>query len=100
MPADLRGGYQMEALSGAKMSMSINPKIQAMLPKIPKPYAPHFNEKVDREVIERLMNVLEFVRSYDPKGMKPEEFISYGVVQKTLAQFVENWQKIEEYPLG
>jgi transaldolase len=100
MPAGLRGEYQAEALSGANMSMSINPKIQVMLPKIPQPYTLHINDKVDREVLERLMTVPEFVRAYEPKGMKPEEFISYGVVQKTLAQFVENWQKIEEYPLN
>lgn len=100
MPAGLRGGYQVEALSGAKMSMSINPKIQVMLPKIPKPYATHIKDSVDSEVIKRLMKAPEFVRAYEPHGMKPEEFISYGVVQKTLAQFVENWLKIEEYPLG
>ncbi len=99
MPAGLRGGYQVEALSGADMAMSINPKIQVMLPLIPKPYFTHFNDKVDNTVIQRLMQVSEFVRAYEPDGMKPEEFLSYGVVQKTLAQFIENWQKIEEFPL-
>ena len=99
MPAGMRGEYQPEALSGARMSMSINPKIQAMLPKIQKPYKTHIDEPVDSKVIGRLMKVPEFVRAYEPYGMRPEEFITYGVVQKTLSQFVENWQKIEEYPL-
>jgi transaldolase len=99
MPAGMRGEYHAEALSGARMSMSINPKIQVMLPKIPKPYAIRIDEPVDSDVIRRLMTVPEFVRVYEPEGMRPEEFITCGVVQKTLAQFVENWNKIEEYSL-
>ncbi len=99
MPAGLRGEYQVEALSGAEMALSINPKIQMLLPKISKPYAQHINDPVDKAVIDRLRTIPEFVRAFEPDGMKPEEFISYGVVQKTLAQFVENWQKIEDYPL-
>jgi len=27
--------------------------------------------------------------AYEPDGMKPEDFITYGVVQRTLSQFVE-----------
>ncbi len=99
MPAGMRGEYHTEALAGAKMSMSINPKIQVLLPKIAKPYALHIDDEVDPAVVERLSGMPEFVRAYEPDGMKPEEFITYGVVQKTLAQFVENWQKIEGYPL-
>lgn len=99
MPAGLRGEYQVEALAGAEMSMSINPKIQVMLPKIQKPYTEHIHEPVDPAVLNRLMGIPEFVRAFEPDGMRPEEFITYGVVQKTLSQFVENWQKIENYPL-
>ena len=100
MPAGLRGEYQVEALAGAEMSMSVNPKIQVMLPRIQKPYVEHIKDAVDSEVIKRLETIPEFIRAYEPDGMKPEEFITYGVVQKTIAQFVENWQKIEEYPLN
>ncbi len=97
MPAGMRGGYHAESLSNAKMSMSINPKIQVMLPSIPKPYIPHINDEIDNGVIKRLMQIPEFVRAYEPDELKAEEFITFGVVQKTLAQFVENWKIIENY---
>jgi len=100
MPAGMRGEYHAEALAGAEMSFSINPKIQVMLPKIAKPYVEKIDEEVSEETIRRLSALDEFVRAYEPDGMKPEEFITYGVTQKTLAQFTENWLMIEKYPLG
>ncbi|MDD4200028.1 MAG: transaldolase family protein [Eubacteriales bacterium] len=100
MPAGMRGRYQAEALSGGEMSMSINPKIQVMLPLVPKPYVIHIDDEIDKAVLDRLMKVSEFARAYEVQGMKPEEFISYGVVQRTLAQFIEHWKRIEEYSPG
>jgi len=99
MPAGLRGAYQVEALAGANMAMSINPKIQVKLPSIKAPYVEHIEEEVDPAVIERLSACPEFIKAYEPDGLKPEQFFSYGCVQKTLAQFVENWGQIEKYPL-
>jgi len=32
-------------------------------------------------------------------GMPAEKFIAFGVGQKTLAQFIEAWNRIGEYPL-
>ena len=99
MPAAMRGDYHVLSLSGAAMSMSIHPKIQSMLENTPAPYHENINIEVDDAVVKRLMKIPEFVRAYEPDGMKPEDFITYGVVQKTLAQFTEQWVRIEEYPL-
>jgi len=41
------------------------------------------------ETIERLMAIPDFVRAYEPDAMRPEDFISYGLTQRTLSQFVE-----------
>ncbi len=39
----------------------------------------------------------EFVKAYEPDGMTPQDFISYGVTQRTLCQFVESgWKLLEE----
>ena len=39
----------------------------------------------------------EFVKAYEPDGMKPKEFVTYGVTQRTLCQFVESgWKLMEE----
>jgi transaldolase len=59
-------------------------------------------ERIDRpiqgDVIERLSALPEFVRAYEPEGMKPEDFITYGVTQKTLSQFYEGgWKLLENF---
>jgi transaldolase len=40
----------------------------------------------------------EFVRAYEPDGMTPAEFVSYGATQRTLSQFCEvGWKLMESY---
>jgi transaldolase len=94
MPAGMRGAYHVTDLAGADITMSIHPKIQKLLEKVEKPYTEHHLIPVDPEAIKRLMTVREFVRAYETDVMPPEEFITFGVVQKTLAQFTENWNAI------
>ncbi len=99
MPAGMRGGYHAAALSGAKMSMSIAANIQASLREETE-LVERIQEPVAKDVIERLRTLREFVRAYEPDGMKPEEFITYGTTQRTLSQFVEaGWAPLGEYPV-
>ncbi len=97
--AALRGSYHVEQLTGAKLVMSIHPKYQALLingkiPRVPNQIA----EAVEREVLERLLKVSEFRQAYEIEGLKPEEFISYGATQRTLAQFIdEGWLKLASF---
>ncbi len=98
MPAGMRGGYHALELAGADMSMSIGTGIQQMLLAAPMPYSEGILEDVESDVIARLMTMREFVRAYEPDGMRPEDFISYGTSQKTLSQFVEaGWFPIQAY---
>jgi transaldolase len=98
MPAGLRGHYHLTALAGAAMSMSVAPKIAAMVREVPQPWVEHIQEPVAADVIDRLMTIPEFVRAYEPDGMKPLDFITYGLVQRTLSQFVEaGWLPLEGY---
>ena len=100
MPAGMRGAYHVASLAGAKMVMSIAPKIATMVAGIAEPWRQQIDEPVPADVIERLMTLPEFVRAYEPDGMKPHDFITYGVVQKTLSQFVEaGWGPMETYEL-
>lgn len=100
MPAGMRGDYHTTALAGANMSMSIAPNIQAKLAQVAAPWHEHIQEEVAPEVIERLSKVSEFVRAYEEDGMEPIEFITYGVTQKTLSQFVDaGWGPIEGFEL-
>lgn len=99
MPAGMRGAYHAMDLSGAPIAMSIHPKIQAQLGKQAAPFATRQALEVAPDVIKRLEQVEECRRAIDPEGMVANDFISYGVVQKTLAQFTENWSLIESYQL-
>ena len=96
--AALRGTYHMTELAGAEIIMSIAPPYQEMLLSEELPNAERIEAEIDSEVIERLSTLPEFVRAYEPDGMKPEEFIGYGVTQKTLAQFYEGgWKLLENF---
>jgi len=98
--AALRGTHHMTELAGAEVIMSIFPSIQEMLmaPEVPQ------EERIDRaipaDVIERLSQIPDFVRAYEPEGMQPTEFITYGVTQRTLSQFIESgWKLMENFRL-
>ena len=94
--AALRGPYHMIGLAGADLIMSIHPKYQDQLlePGVTRD-ANGFAEAVPADVIERLQTIPEFVRAYEPDVMPPEEFMTYGVVQRTLTQFTHcGWAAI------
>ena len=96
LPAGMRGAYHVTDLAGADMTLSIHPKIQSLIAKLDGPFEKRIGVPVDSRVIERLSAISEFVRAYEPDGLKPAEFIGYGAVQRTLAQFVETgWAPIE-----
>jgi transaldolase len=99
MPAGMRGSYHVTDLSGSDSTMSIHPKIQKLLAVMEKPFAENHEKEVHKDVISRLMTVGEFVKAYEFDVMPPEHFITFGVVQKTLAQFADSWNAIGAFPL-
>lgn len=96
--AALRGAYHMTELAGAKLIMSIAPPYQEMLLSDELPFEERIDHQIPKDVIERLSVLPEFIRAYEPEGMKPKDFIAYGVTQKTLAQFYEGgWKLLENF---
>ena len=96
--AALRGTYHMTELAGAEIIMSIAPPYQEMLLSDGLACEERIDAEIDSDVIERLSTLPEFVKAYESDGMKPEEFIAYGVTQKTLAQFYEGgWKLLENF---
>ena len=88
----------MTGLAGADLILSIHPKIQTMLLEPGVPRRAGIDEPVDPQVIKRLQRLPEFNRAYEPDGMRPEEFISYGLTQRTLTQFYDSaWVMLENY---
>jgi transaldolase len=96
--AALRGNYHLTELAGAELLMSIHPSSQQ--PFLTQNF--QREERIDRpvpaDVIERLRNMPEFVRAYDPDGMSPNDFLAFGATQRTLNQFIEaGWRLLETY---
>ena len=88
----------MVELAGAGLIMSIHPKYQALLLSGDTPREERISKEISPEVIDRLLALDEFKRSYLPDGMKPEEFIAYGATQRTLTQFYEiGWKRLENF---
>jgi len=78
--------------------MSIAPAWQGPFVSRDLPREERIGCEIPLAVIDRLRTMPEFVRAYEPDGMAPEEFISYGVTQRTLAQFIEaGWKLLEGY---
>lgn len=96
--AALRGNHHMLGLAGADLIMSIHPSVQATLLRPDTPRTLGIDEPVAPAVIERLRSLPEFVRSYEPDGMKPDEFMAFGLTQRTLTQFAEaGWKLLETF---
>ena len=51
-----------------------------------------------RIVIDQLIKIPEFRKAYEPDGMKPEEFITFGSANRTTAQFIEcGWNPLAAF---
>jgi transaldolase len=96
--AALRGDYHLTELAGAGLLMSIAPAIQRSLVTHHLPREERIDQPVPAGAIERLRQMPEFVRAYEPDGMAPSQFVAFGATQRTLSQFVEaGWKLMENY---
>jgi transaldolase len=96
--AALRGNYHLTELAGADILMSIAPPYQEIFVTQDLAREERIERPVPGDVIDRLRQLPEFVRSYEPEGMTPGEFVGYGVTQRTLSQFVEaGWRLLETF---
>jgi transaldolase len=94
--AALRGSYHLTELAGAELIMSIAPAPQEWFIAKDYPREERIEKEVPSDVVQRLSAMPEFVKAYEPNGMAPKDFISYGVSQRTLCQFVEaGWKLLE-----
>lgn len=97
MPAGCRGANHIVDLAGAKMIMSIAPKIATLLQPVDK-FEERIDVPVDKDIIDRLMTMPEFRKAYEPDGMKPEEFITFGSANRTTDQFInDGWNPLAAF---
>lgn len=100
MPAAFRAPRQVSEMVGAKVHMTIHPKVQAEIIKadangtIQRRIA--IDDPIDMDAVERVSRALpEFKLAFDPEGLKPDEFDTYGATVMTLGGFDKSgWQKL------
>jgi transaldolase len=96
--AALRATYHMTELAGAELIMSVHPRYQALLLEPGVPREGRIDRPIAPQVVERLSKMPEFVRAYEPDGMRPQEFIAFGATQRTLSQFDQvGWSMLETF---
>ena len=97
MPAGCRGTYHITELAGAKMIMSIAPKISELLLK-ETDCTERIGEPVAKDVIDRLLTMPEFRKAYEPDGMSRREFITFGSANRTTDQFInDGWNPLASF---
>jgi transaldolase len=96
--AALRGTYHMTGLAGGNLIMSIHPTYQKHLLQSGILREENIHQSVEADVIKRLLTIPDYCRAYNPDGMTPDQFLSYGLTQRTLAQFLEaGWSMLEGF---
>ena len=93
--AALRGTYHLTELAGADLLMSIHPTYQEAFISHDLPHEPRIDRPVPDDVVDRLQQMPEFVRAYEPDGLTPRQFLEFGLSQRTLGQFIESWKQLE-----
>lgn len=98
MPAGLRGVHHLTSMAGADMTFSLQSRVQKMVIDADPERICHIDDDIPDSTIKELYKIPDFVRAYEEGGLKPEEFITFGVTQKTLSQFLwTGWVPLETY---
>ena len=85
-------------MAGAEMTFSLQARIQQMTIEADPERVCHIDEEIPDGTIKELYKIPEFVRAYEEGALKPEEFLTFGVTQKTLSQFLwTGWVPLENY---
>lgn len=98
MPAGLRGVDHLTRFAGADMVFSLQTRIQNMVIKEDPERIERFTEPNDEKTLEQLMQIEEFKRAFEVDGIAQKDFITFGLTQKTLSQFLwTGWSPLESF---
>ena len=101
MPAGLRGAHHLSVMAGAKMVFSLQARVQQMVNDADLPQVERINDPIDENILHNLMQIDEFARAFEPGGLREDEFVKFGVTQRTLSQFLwTGWAPLETYGAG
>ncbi len=99
--AAFRTNYQVSELTGGNFILSIHPKVQKTLMKNSPERLTNIDKKIPAATINKLEKISEFAKLYEPEGMKPNDFISNGIMQSILTNFyISGWAMLEKFEPG
>jgi len=88
----------MTGLAGGRLLMSIHPTWQKALLEGQVARERLIDEPIPSSVLDKLLRVPDFARAYEPAGLSEKEMVSYGLTQRTLAQFIDGgWKLLEQF---
>lgn len=82
---------------GGDVVLTITSEWQDVINKSGIDPTPRMDVPVDPRIVEALLKYFpDFRKSYEPDGMKPEEFVDYGPFKRTLTQFLGGYASLLE----
>lgn len=95
LAAAYRNHMQWSEFIGGDVSMTIPHKWIKRFANSDIEVVDRMQNPVDPKIISELKNKFpEFVRGYEPDGMKPSEFDSYGATARTLLGFIKGYEEM------
>jgi len=96
MPAAFRSARQVAQLAGADAMMTIHPRIQEEIVEARLKHFPGIGEAVDEKAVAKVSSALpEFNAAFEPDGLSPGQFSTFGAVEMTLDAFDRTgWAKL------
>ncbi|WP_067783005.1 transaldolase family protein [Actinomyces vulturis] len=89
LSAAFRNVMQWSELVGGDLVVSPPFAWQALINKSDYQVTERINVPVDPKIMDTLLNIPEFVRAYEPDGLTPEEFDTFGATVRTLHGFLD-----------
>ncbi len=95
LAAAYRNHYHWSEFIGGDVILTIPYKWQKRFNNSDIEVKPRMNNPVDPKIVEELLDKFEdFRRAYEPEGMTPEEFDSYGSTARTLRSFIQGYESL------
>lgn len=93
----MRGNYHVTELVGGRMVLTIAPAMQTVILEQSCSLRATIDEPAPAELVQEIGRVPDFLRAYEPDGMKPSEFAAYGAFVKTQGQFMASYERLQEF---
>ena len=94
LAAAFRNHYHWSELIGGDCAMTITQDWQEKLNASNVEVVSRIEKPVPSVLLEQLLTLPEFVKAYEPDGLKPEEFEHYGAFVHTLSTFLDGYDDL------